>query len=90
MIYLSFSKCSCAETGESSFLSTLFCILLSVFLYPAFNSCALTEQARSQITGPGGGSLAAFSFPDRNAVGGAAGGGAAGAAAEEEEEDLYS
>ncbi|CAM9814431.1 unnamed protein product [Pylaiella littoralis] len=49
------------------------------------------QQARSQITGPGGGSLAAFSFPDRNAAGGAAGGaGGAAAAADDEEEDLYS
>lgn len=46
------------------------------------------KQARSQITGPGGGSLAAFSFPDRNAAGGAVGG--AGGAADDEEEDLYS
>ncbi|CAN0457364.1 unnamed protein product [Hapterophycus canaliculatus] len=51
----------------------------------------LQQQARSQITGPGGGSLAAFSFPDRNAAGGAVGGGAGAAgAADDEEEDLYS
>eukprot|EP00904_Undaria_pinnatifida_P012547 jgi/Undpi1/8422/HiC_scaffold_25.g10890.m1 len=48
------------------------------------------QQARSQITGPGGGSLAAFSFPDRNAAGGGIGGAGAAAAAEDEEEDLYS
>ncbi|CAM9462694.1 unnamed protein product [Ectocarpus sp. 6 AP-2014] len=48
------------------------------------------QQARSQITGPGGGSLAAFSFPDRNAAGGAAGGAGGAAAADDEEEDLYS
>lgn len=47
-------------------------------------------QARSQITGPGGGSLAAFSFPDRNAAGGAMGGAGGAAAADDEEEDLYS
>ncbi|KAM3569327.1 hypothetical protein VYU27_008565, partial [Nannochloropsis oceanica] len=44
------------------------------------------QQARSQITGPGG-SLAAFSFPSGGE--GAAAGGGAGAAAEEED-DLYS
>ncbi|CAN0446820.1 unnamed protein product [Ectocarpus sp. 12 AP-2014] len=48
------------------------------------------QQARSQITGPGGGSLAAFSFPDRNAAGGAVGGAGGAAAADDEEEDLYS
>jgi len=45
------------------------------------------QQARSQITGPGG-SLATFAFPQGGAAGGA--GGAAAAAAEEEDEDLYS
>lgn len=48
------------------------------------------KQARSQITGPGGGSLAAFSFPDRNAAGGVMGAGGAGAGEDDEEEDLYS
>lgn len=48
------------------------------------------QQARSQITGPGGGSLAAFSFPDRNAAGGVMGAGGAGAGEDDEEEDLYS
>mmetsp|Transcript_11957 Transcript_11957/g.15491 ORF Transcript_11957/g.15491 Transcript_11957/m.15491 type:complete len:298 (-) Transcript_11957:388-1281(-) len=44
------------------------------------------QQARSQITGPGG-SLATFAFPDQG-TGGAAG--AAAAAADDDEEDLYS
>lgn len=45
------------------------------------------SQARSSITAPGGGSLASFSFPDRNAAGGAVSG---AAAEDDEEEDLYS
>lgn len=49
------------------------------------------NQARSQMTGPSGGSLAGFSFPDRNAAAGGGAGAMGGAgAADDEEEDLYS
>lgn len=59
--------------------------LLMFLPTPAFVFLSQTlQQARSQITGPGG-SLAAFRFPE----GGEAAAGGAGAAAEEED-DLYS